>query len=38
MGGRHLTKSSRLALSFTSSKWLTVIGGWGWKLVESICI
>jgi hypothetical protein len=36
MDGPHLTKLWLVALAFIWSRWRTIIGGWGWKLVESI--
>jgi len=38
MEGRPLTKLWPVALPFILSKWLMIIGGWAWKLVENISI
>src|ERR1019366_10466463 len=38
MESPHLTRLWPVALPFTWSRWLTIIGGWVWKLVESTSI
>jgi hypothetical protein len=38
MESAPLTKLLPVALSFIWSRWLTIIGGWVWRLVESTSI
>src|ERR1039457_4310373 len=38
MESPHLTRLWPVALPFTWSRWLTIIGGWVWKLVECTSI